>query len=175
MDYPLTLARGAQVTKGATTVSTTFTIHIDRDMNETFRTRVMDALKFGGIRNFFRRSVPCLRSARSHSKGAQSNCATYAKEPREKGTRLVLVADRRSFFSAIRESASRVRADDGGADPRRQGTGTGTMTGAARVKPSPDWRHRHRRVRSRARAAHGSQASGEITAITSPRSSSTPS
>ena len=98
MDYPLTLAAAAQVTKGATTVTTTFTIHVDREMNETFRSRVMDALKFGGYPKFLAalRTMPVVGTITFEGRMVELRYAH--EEAREKGTRLVLVADRPLFF-----------------------------------------------------------------------------
>ena len=138
-DYPLTLGAAAQVTKGATTVTTTFTIHVDREMNETFRSRVMDALKFGGYPKFLSalRSLPPIGTIALEGRTVE---VRYAREePREKGSRLVLVADRPLFFLA---DPGKARA---GYELTMvelmldaKGAGTGTMTGAARVKPTPD-------------------------------------
>ena len=138
-DYPLTLGAAAQVTKGATTVTTTFTIHVDREMNETFRSRVMDALKFGGYPKFLSalRSLPPIGTIALEGRTVE---VRYAREePREKGSRLVLVADRPLFFLA---DPAKARA---GYELTMvelmldaKGAGTGTMTGAARVKPTPD-------------------------------------
>ena len=138
-DYPLTLGAAAQVTKGATTVTTTFTIHVDREMNETFRSRVMDALKFGGYPKFLSalRSLPPIGTIAFEARTVE---VRYAREePREKGSRLVLVADRPLFFlgdPAKARAGYELTMVEMMLDA--QGAGTGTMTGAARVKPTPD-------------------------------------
>lgn len=138
-DFPLTLAAAAKVSKGPTTVTTTFTIHVDRLMNETFRTRVTDALKFGGYPKF----LPALRALPPIGTigvdGREVEIRYAREEPREKGSRLVLVADQPLFFLGDKAKARagyeltmvELILD-------AQGTGTGTMTGAARVKPTPD-------------------------------------
>ena len=60
--------------------------------------RVTDALKFGGYRNFFRRSAP-LPAIGTIAFEARTVEVRYAREePHEKGIRLVLVADRPLFF-----------------------------------------------------------------------------
>jgi hypothetical protein len=138
-DYPLALAASAQATKGVTTVSTTFTIHVDRLMNETLRTRVTDALKFGGYPKF----LPALRALPvigTIEVGERKVEVKYAREEkREKGIRLVLVADRPLFFLS---DPSKARAGyeltvvELNIDAK--GAGTGTMAGAARVKPTPE-------------------------------------
>ena len=138
-DYPLTLAANAQVTKGATTVTTTFTIRVDRLMNETLRTRVHDALKFGGYPKFLPalRVLPVIGTIEVEARKVEIRYAR--EEPREKGSRLVLVADQPLFFLG---EPGKARA---GYELTMvelildaQGAGTGTMTGAARVKPTPD-------------------------------------
>lgn len=138
-DYPLTLAASAQVSKGATTVTTTFTIRIDRVMNETFRTRVTDALKFGGYPKF----LPALRALPAigtiELEGRKVELRYVREEPRGKGSRLVLVADQPLFFLA---EAAKAKAGyeltmvDLTLDEK--GAGTGIMAGAARVKPAAD-------------------------------------
>jgi hypothetical protein len=138
-DYPVTFAAAAQVTKGATTVTTTFNIHVERVMNETLRTRVTDALKYGGYPKF----LPALRLLPvigTISLEARSVDVRYAREePHAKGTRLVLIADHPLFYLG---ETGKARA---GYELTMvelildaKGTGTGTMTGAARVKPTPD-------------------------------------
>ena len=138
-DYPLNLAASAQVTKGATTVTTTFTIKVERVMNETFRTRVTDALKFGGYPKFLSalRPLPVIGTIEVNDRMVELKYVR--EEPREKGSRLVLVADRPMFFLG---EPGKARA---GYELTMvelildaQGSGTGTMTGAARVKPSAD-------------------------------------
>jgi hypothetical protein len=138
-DFPLTLAASAQVTKGATTITTTFTIHVDRVMNETFRKRVTDALMHGGYPNF----LPALRALPpigTIEVGERKVEVRYVREePREKGTRLVLVADRPMFFlgePAKARAGYELTMVDLTLDA--QGNGTGTMAGAARVKPTAD-------------------------------------
>jgi hypothetical protein len=139
MDYPVTFAAAAQVTKGATTVTTTFNIHVDRIMNETLRTRVTDALKFGGYPKF----LPALRLLPvigTIALEARSVDVRYAREePHEKGTRLVLIADRPLFYlgeTAKPRAGYELTMVELILDAK--GMGTGTMTGAARVKPTPD-------------------------------------
>jgi hypothetical protein len=138
-EYPLTLAASTQVTKGATTIATTFTIHLDRLIHETFRARVTDALKFGGYPKF----LPALRALPAIGTivvGERKVELKYAREEkREKGIRLVLVADHPLFFLPDPSKAKagyELTVVDLSLDAR--GSGTGTMAGAARVKPSPD-------------------------------------
>jgi hypothetical protein len=138
-DYPLTLAASAQVTKGATTLTTTFTVKVERVMNETFRTRVTDALKYGGYPKFLSalRALPVIGTIEVNDRMVELKYVR--EEPHAKGSRLVLVADRPMFFlgepgkgrAGYELTMVELILD-------AQGSGTGTMTGAARVKPSPD-------------------------------------
>ena len=66
-DYPLLfLSMDAQAKKGSTTVTSALTIRVDRLMDEAARTRVSNALKFGGFTNFLNnlRPLPVVGSAR---------------------------------------------------------------------------------------------------------------
>jgi hypothetical protein len=137
--YPMTLAVSAQVKSASTTVTSTFTIRVERLMTEPTRTKVTDALRFGGYQNF----LPALRAAPvvgTIALDKRSVELRYAREqPDEKGIRLTLVADKPLFFFGADPSKARagyeltvvdLRLDD-------KGAGTGTMAGAARVKPAP--------------------------------------
>ena len=137
--YPMTLAVSAQVKNGATTVTSTFTIRIERLMTEPTRTKVTDALRFGGYQNFLPalRAAPVIGAIVLEKREVQLR---YAREqPDEKGIRLTLVADKPLFFFGADPTKARagyeltvvdLRLDD-------KGAGTGTMAGAARVKPAP--------------------------------------
>jgi hypothetical protein len=138
--YPLTLVVSAQAKNATSTVTSTLNIRVERLMSETNRTRVTDALKYGGYGNFVPalRTLPVIGTIVLDKREVQLR---YAREqPDGKGYRLTLVADRPLFF--LGADAAKVRAgyeltivdlriDD-------QGAGTGTMAGAARVKPTPD-------------------------------------
>ena len=103
-DYPLTLAASAQVTKGATTITTTLTIRVERPMNGTFRTRVIDALKFGGYPNFLQGAPPAAGHRHDRARWrARWSCVTRTRNLREKGSRLVLAADSPMFFLGSQE------------------------------------------------------------------------
>ncbi len=138
-DFPLTMAASATVSKGATTVTTTFTIHVDRLMNETFRTRVTDALKFGGYPKFLSalRALPEIGAIELEGRRVEIRYAR--EEPRGKGSRLVLVADRPLFFLGdLTKPRAGYELTMVELILDAQGAGTGTLTGAARVKPAPD-------------------------------------
>jgi hypothetical protein len=138
-DFPLTLAASAQVSKGATTITTTFTIHIDRVMNDTFRKRVTDALMHGGYPNFLPalRALPVIGTIEIEKRKVELRYVR--EEPREGGSRLVLVADQPLFFlgePAKSRAGYELTLVDLTIDA--SGAGTGTMMGAARVKPTAD-------------------------------------
>lgn len=138
-DYPLTLVVGAEAKNGATTVTSTLTIRVDRLMEERDRTQATDALKFGGYPKFVTalRTFPAVGAIELEKRKVDIR---YAREQTDaKGRRLTLVADKPLFFLG---EATKARAGyeltivdltlDG------QGGGTGMMAGAARVKPSPE-------------------------------------
>jgi hypothetical protein len=137
--YPMTLAVSAQVKNATTTVTSTFAIRIERLMTEPTRTKVTDALRFGGYQNFLPalRAAPVVGTIALDEREVQLR---YAREqPDEKGIRLTLVADKPLFFFGADPPKARagyeltvvdLRLDD-------KGAGTGTMAGAARVKPAP--------------------------------------
>src|SRR5262245_23980944 len=50
--YPMTLAARAKATSGETTISSTVTIVVDRLMEASRRTRVLDGLKYDGYKGF---------------------------------------------------------------------------------------------------------------------------
>ena len=101
-DYPLTLAATAQVSQGSTTVTSKLTIQVERLMNQTYRQRVTDALKFGGYPSFLKqlRALPGHRHHRS--RWAQGGTALRARgtsgwrEPARPGRRCPSVLPRRS-------------------------------------------------------------------------------
>ena len=138
--YPLTLVVSAQAKSGASTVTSTLNICVDRMMTETNRTRVTDALLHGGYGNF----LPALRTLQpigTITLDKREVELKYAREqPDGKGYRLTLVADRPMFFLGADAGKARAGYELTIVDLRidEQGAGTGTMTGAARVKPGPD-------------------------------------
>jgi hypothetical protein len=137
--YPMALAVTAQVKSGATTVTSTFAIRIERLMTEPTRTKVTDALRFGGYQNFLPalRAAPVVGTIALDKREVQLR---YAREqPDEQGTRLTLVADKPLFFFGADPSKARAGYELTVVDLRldANGAGTGTMAGAARVKPAP--------------------------------------
>ena len=138
-DYPLTLEATAQVSQGSTTVRSKLTIQVERLMNQTYRQRVTDALKFGGYPNFLKtlRGLPVIGTVDLDGRKVELRYAH--EEPRDGGSRLVLAADAPLFFLGSPGKAKagyeltlvELTLD-------AQGSGKGTMTGAARVKPTPD-------------------------------------
>jgi len=138
-DYPLTLTANAQVTKGSTTVTTTLTIRVERPMNGTYRTRVVDALKFGGYPNFLKTLRPLPVIGTIELDGRKVELRYAHEEPGDGGSRLVLAADTPMFFLGSQEkprAGYELTLVELTLDAK--GSGKGVMTGAARVKPSPD-------------------------------------
>jgi len=138
--YPLTLTLDAHVKTATASAQSSVTIRVDRLMEESRRTRVMDALNRGGYTNF----LPALRAlpaVGSIGVGARTVNIKYAREqPDGDGRRLVLVGDRPLVFVGGDPAKSRDGYQLTIVDLRFDAAGgvTGTMAGAARVKPAPD-------------------------------------
>ena len=97
-EYPLTLAATGEVKSGSTTVTSTFTVRVDRLMRESDQTRVTDGFKYGGYPGFLKalRDAPPIGTIELDTRKVE---VRYAREqPSGKGRRLVLVADRPLFF-----------------------------------------------------------------------------
>jgi hypothetical protein len=138
-DYPLSVVALASLKSGTTSVTSNVVIRVNRLMEESRRTRVMDAFKYNGYPGF----VPALRTLPvigSIELARRKVDIKYAHETKDdQGPRLVLLADRPLFFLNESEKPKagyeltivelRLAAD---------GSGTGSMTGAARVKLAPD-------------------------------------
>jgi hypothetical protein len=140
-DYPRTVvAQAKATTSGATSVTSTVTIKIDRLMEESRRTRVLDGLKYNGYQGFMNalRPLPVIGSIATPAKQVQVRYAWETKA--DDRQRLVVVSDKPLFFLAADEAKARAGYEltviELFLDAR--GTGTGTMAGAARVKPAPD-------------------------------------
>ncbi len=139
-DYPLTLNVDAQVKRGATTVTSTLTIHVDRLMDEGNRARVTDALKHSGYASFLNALRP-LAPLGTVQLEERSVSFRYAREQQDdKGRRLTLVSDRPLFFLGGDPKKTREGYDLTIVDVHldAQGGVSGTMAGAARVKPAAD-------------------------------------
>jgi hypothetical protein len=139
VEYPLTLVVDAQLKSGVTTITSKLTIRVDRLMQEEYRKRVSDALKFGGYPNFLKtlRPLPVFGSIESQSQKVE---VRYAHEEADGANRrLVLIADRPLFFinadPAKNKAGYELTMVELRFDPK--GAVTGVMAGAARVKPSP--------------------------------------
>ena len=138
--YPLTLVVSAQAKNATATVTSTLNIRVERMMTETNRTKVTDALKYGGYGNFLPalRTLPAIGTIALDTREVQ---VRYVREqPDGKGYRLILVADRPLFFLGADAAKARAGYELTMVDLRidEHGAGTGTMAGAARVKPAPD-------------------------------------
>src|SRR5262245_48217789 len=138
-EYPLTLTVDAQAKTKATTVTTTFTIRVERLMDESRYKQATDTLKYNGYSKFFNvfRTLPVIGTIDLENRQVELK---YAREQQQEGARrLVLVADRPLFFFGGAPDKARAGYDLTIVDLRfdAQGGASGTMTGAARVKPSP--------------------------------------
>ena len=138
--YPKTLVAQALVKSGETSITSTVTIKIDRLMEPSRRTRVLDGLKFNGYQGFMNalRPLPTIGTIATQNREVK---VQYAWETTVGDrTRLVIAASKPLIFLTADETKPRagyeltvvdLMLDAGGA-------GTGTMSGAARVKPAPD-------------------------------------
>jgi hypothetical protein len=136
-EYPLTLVADVQVKKDETTITSAVTIRVDRLMEESRRTRVTDALRYGGYPNFLNtlRPLPPVGAIELARRKVEIRYAHEQED--EAGRRLVLVADRPLFFLGDPEKPRagyeltlvELRFD-------AQGGTTGRIVGAARVKPA---------------------------------------
>ena len=163
-DYPLSLVALASLKSGATSVTSNVVIRVDRLMEESRRTRVTDALKYNGYLGF----VPALRTlpviGSIELAQAEGRHQVRVRDPKDdKGTRLVLVADRPLFFLNADAEKSKAGYELTIVELRIDGDGnaTGSMTGAARVKLAPDGTRDARRLRGFAGAADGEQIGAE--------------
>jgi hypothetical protein len=139
--YPVTLSVAAETKAGSSTkVSSMLTIRVDRLMDETRRTRVTDALKFGGYPGFLNtlRTFPPVGEIGLEGRKVE---VRYSHEEKTgSGRRLVLVADRPLFFFGGDPAKSKAGYELTLVELTFDAAGgaTGTMAGAARVKPAPD-------------------------------------
>src|SRR5262245_13259131 len=137
--YPLSLALNAQAKAGATTVTSVVTIRVDQPMPEFRRTKLLDALKYGGYPEFLK-TLRALQPIGAIKIEAREVELRYMhEEMTTAGRRLILVADRPLFFLKREEDKKRAGYELTMVELRVDESGgvTGTMTGAARVRPSP--------------------------------------
>jgi hypothetical protein len=138
--YPLSLTAKAQATQGETTITSTIKIYVDRLIEPSRRTRVLDGLKYNGYQGFMNALRPLPAIGRIESQRARVDLR-YAWETKvENGRRLVLVADKPLFFLAADTAKARTGYEltvvDLVLDDKN--AGKGSMAGAARVKPAVD-------------------------------------
>jgi len=138
-EYPLTLTLDARANSGASAVTSSVRIHLDRLMEESRRKRVTDALSYGGFANFLTalRTLPPIGEIGVEGRTVEIR---YAREQQDaEGRRLVIIADHPLFFlrgdPAVSRAGYELTVVELRFDPN--GKVTGTMAGAARVKPSP--------------------------------------
>jgi hypothetical protein len=133
----LTLAMNATAKTPRTSVSASLSIYVDRLMEESRRTRVTDALRYGGYGNFLNalRTLPGIGRISLDDRFVE---VRYAHESQTaSGRRLVLIADRPLFFLSGDAARSRAGYELTLVELLFDADGrvTGTMAGAARVKP----------------------------------------
>jgi hypothetical protein len=137
--FPQTLVAHATASSGVTTITSVITIRLDRVMEASQRTKVLDGLKYNGYQGFMNalRPLPPIGSIETEKQRVD---VRYAWESTtDKGRRLVIVADKPLFFlagSGSTRTGYELTVVDLLFDDR--GAATGTMAGAARVKPGPD-------------------------------------
>ena len=140
VQYPLTLTLDAVMKSGVTTISSKITVQVDRAMDDTRRTRVSDALKFGGYQNFYNalRGVPSVGSIQTQN--GKVDVRYTREDPDGTATRLVLVSDQPLFYLGADSSKKKVGFELTVVNLRiePQGAVTGQLSGAARVRPAPD-------------------------------------
>ena len=139
-DYPRTVIAEAKTSNGATTVMSTITIKLNRLMEPSRRTRVLDGLKFNGYQGFMDalRPLPVIGTIATPKK--QVNVRYAWESDVQDHKRLVAVSNTPLFF---------LTGDAEKAKPGYEltvvelifdasGAARGTIAGAARVKPAPD-------------------------------------
>jgi hypothetical protein len=138
--YPRTVVAHAEAKNGETSVTSTVTIKIDRLVEPSRRTRVIDGLKYDGYQGFMNalRPLPVIGTIATQSRQVSVQYAWESKV--DDRTRLVVVAAKPLFFLAGDAAKARAGYELTVVDLLfdAAGAGTGTMAGAARVKPAPD-------------------------------------
>lgn len=138
--YPRTVVAQATASSGVTKITSTVTITIDRLVEPSRRTRVLDGLKYNGYQGFMNalRPLPVIGTIATQSRQVSVRYAWETKV--DDRVRLVVVSDKPLFF--LPGDADKAKA---GYELTvvellfdASGAATGTMAGAARVKPAPD-------------------------------------
>lgn len=138
--YPRTVIAQARVKNGDSVITSTLKISINRLMEPSRRTRVLDGLKYNGYQGFMNalRPLPVIGAIATPSREVS---VRYAWESAvDEKRRLVVVSDKPLFFLPNDAAKSRAGYEltvvellfDAG------GGAVGTMSGAARVKPAAD-------------------------------------
>jgi len=138
--YPRTIVAAAKAVDGATTVTSTVTIKVNRLMEPSRRDRVINGLKANGYQGFMDalRPLPAVGSIATQSNEV---LLRYAWETEVEGkTRLIVVSDKPLFFLSGDSSKAKAGFELTVVELifDAKGGATGTMAGAARVKPAPD-------------------------------------
>ena len=138
--YPRTIVANAKAASGATTITSTVTIQLDRLVEPSRRDRLLKGLKQNGYQGLMdvMRPLPVIGSIKVQNREV---AVKYAWDTEVQGKhRLIVVADKPLFFLPGDEPKARpgyqltvvqLTLDE-------RGAGTGMMAGAARVKPAPD-------------------------------------
>jgi hypothetical protein len=140
-EYPRTVVATATASSGATSITSSVTIRINRLVEPARRTRVLDGLKYNGYQGFMDalRPLPVIGVISAQGRDVSVKYAWETKVADR--VRLIVVSDKPLFFLPRDEAKPRagyqltfvelIFDESGGA--------TGTMAGAARVKPAaPD-------------------------------------
>jgi len=139
-EYPLNVTLEANAKTANAAITSKVSIALDRLMEESRRTRVIEGLKYNGYPGALKvlRSLPPVGTIEVAGRKVEIR---YAHEqPQQGGYRLVLVADRPSFFLTGDPEKPRAGYELTMVELIVDAKGgiTGTMTGAARVKPGGD-------------------------------------
>jgi hypothetical protein len=139
-DYPRTIVAQAKTTDSGTTVTSTITIKLNRLMEPSRRTRVLDGLKYNGYQGFMNalRPLPVIGTIATPKRSVN---VRYAWESEVEGhRRLVVVSNTPLFFLPGDTEKAKAGYELTFVELffDASGGGRGTMSGATRVKPAPD-------------------------------------
>jgi hypothetical protein len=138
--YPRTIVANAKATSGATTITSSITVQINRLIEPSRRDRLIAGLKQNGYQGFMNvlRPLPVIGKIKTQNHEVS---VKYAWETDVEGKhRLIVVSDSPLFFlpgdqpparAGYQLTVVQLLLDD-------RGAGTGMMAGAARVKPAPE-------------------------------------
>lgn len=138
--YPRTLPLTAKVKSGDTEITSIVRVQVDRLMEESRRTRVLDGFKYNGYSGFLNvlRTLPPVGKIEVQKRSVDIRYAAEQADGNDK--RLTLVADKPLVFLNTERQRETTGYELTVIELRFDAAGNakGTMAGAARVKPSPD-------------------------------------